>query len=272
MTFLSKLAALAATGVSLIALSTSANAAVFGTFGSSAVAAGNAAIAQGNTSSVLANLTAASLSGLDVLWVLNGDNGANPAQVLANATAITNFVNAGGVLLYHDRFVAGNGRSAAAALPGGSAINFVRATLATINVQTSVNPVISGPGGTIGDATLDGGNSSTHGFASLASLPTGATAVLNNGTSGNIVDFFYKQGAGSVYYSSIPLDFYLAGGGSALAGGNFRNIYTPNVVAQAVSLAAPVPEPATWALMLGGFGILGGALRRRRQSVTVTYA
>ncbi len=265
-----KLVALAVTTVSAIALSASASAAVFGTFGNSAAAAGNAAIAQGNTSSVLANLTAASLNGLDVLWVLNGDNGASPAEVLANATAITNFVNAGGVLLYHDRFVAGNGRSAAAALPGGSAINFVRATLSTINVQTSVNPVITGPGGTINDATLDGGNSSTHGFASLASLPAGATAVLNNGTSGNIVDFFYKQGAGSVYYSSIPLDFYLAGGGSN--GASFRDIYTPNVVAQAVALAAPVPEPATWALMLGGFGILGGALRRRRQTVTVTYA
>ena len=27
---------------------------------------------------------------------------------------------------------------------------------------------------------------------------------------------------------------------------------------------APVPEPATWALMLGGFGVAGAALRRRR--------
>ena len=28
--------------------------------------------------------------------------------------------------------------------------------------------------------------------------------------------------------------------------------------------AAPVPEPATWAMMLGGFGLLGAAVRRRR--------
>lgn len=27
--------------------------------------------------------------------------------------------------------------------------------------------------------------------------------------------------------------------------------------------AAPAPEPATWAMMLGGFGLMGGALRRR---------
>ncbi|MHA6719456.1 PEPxxWA-CTERM sorting domain-containing protein [Sphingomonas sp. RS6] len=30
------------------------------------------------------------------------------------------------------------------------------------------------------------------------------------------------------------------------------------------SAAGPVPEPASWALMLGGFGFMGGALRRQR--------
>ena len=33
-----------------------------------------------------------------------------------------------------------------------------------------------------------------------------------------------------------------------------------------------VPEPGTWAMMLGGFGVLGGALRNRRRRVSVTYA
>ncbi|RYF20060.1 MAG: PEP-CTERM sorting domain-containing protein [Oxalobacteraceae bacterium] len=36
--------------------------------------------------------------------------------------------------------------------------------------------------------------------------------------------------------------------------------------------AAVVPEPATWAMMLVGFGMLGGALRYRRRSSTITYA
>lgn len=36
---------------------------------------------------------------------------------------------------------------------------------------------------------------------------------------------------------------------------------------------APVPEPATWAMMLAGFGMIGFGLRRRRKhSVRVTYA
>lgn len=34
---------------------------------------------------------------------------------------------------------------------------------------------------------------------------------------------------------------------------------------------APVPEPATWAMMIGGFGLVGGAMRRRsRKFVTAT--
>lgn len=33
-----------------------------------------------------------------------------------------------------------------------------------------------------------------------------------------------------------------------------------------------VPEPATWLLMIAGVGLVGWQLRRRRQSVTVSYA
>jgi hypothetical protein len=33
-----------------------------------------------------------------------------------------------------------------------------------------------------------------------------------------------------------------------------------------------VPEPSTWAMMIGGFGIVGGAMRRRRSTTTVTFA
>jgi hypothetical protein len=32
-----------------------------------------------------------------------------------------------------------------------------------------------------------------------------------------------------------------------------------------------VPEPATWAMMIGGFGLVGGAMRRRRRA-TVNFA
>jgi hypothetical protein len=33
-----------------------------------------------------------------------------------------------------------------------------------------------------------------------------------------------------------------------------------------------VPEPATWAMLIAGFGLTGAAMRRRKTRVAVTYA
>src|SRR5690606_35183576 len=81
------------------------------------------------------------------------------------------------------------------------------------------------------NATLDGGNWSSHGYTVSASLPAAATRILSTGAPGNVVTFSYRFGAGSVVYSSIPLDFYLYGGKA-----EFRTIYAPNVIAYAAGL------------------------------------
>lgn len=45
------------------------------------------------------------------------------------------------------------------------------------------------------------------------------------------------------------------------------------LTARSVSIAAAaVPEPATWAMMIGGFGMIGAAERYRRRSANVSFA
>jgi hypothetical protein len=57
-------------------------------------------------------------------------------------------------------------------------------------------------------------------------------------------------------------------------GGQSRNGATFAFNATDASVTAAVPEPATWAMMIGGFGMVGGAMRsaRRKQRVSVSYA
>lgn len=242
--------------------SAAANALVFGYFltpGTTGSPA-NAITAAGHTPQLLAGLSAGDLAGIDVLWILNGINGDPGTEVTGNVTTIGDFVTAGGVLSFHDRNV-NQGISAARYIPGAAGTTFVNDFSAEIDVLT-VNTVTNGPAGAIGNTTLDGGNFSNHGYATLASLPAGAVAVLSNGNQDQIVDFYFPLGAGAVYYSSIPLDFYLDGGGNNPPGDEFRNIYAVNEAAfQGQLRGAVVPEPGSLALLALAGGLLA-AMRR----------
>ena len=46
------------------------------------------------------------------------------------------------------------------------------------------------------------------------------------------------------------------------------NQFFDNVTYQAAPASSDVPEPASWAMMVGGFGLLGGALRRKKAEVS----
>jgi len=238
-----------------LAFGSVANAAVtFGTFGASSSAARDVAQNLGHSASVLPDLTAGSLAGIDVLWALNSDNGSQLLQLSANQAAVTSFVNNGGVFLYHDREV----DAAESVLPGGGGFDIQRLTSAEIDVQDATTTVTNGPGGVITDTTLDGGNLSNHGFTVAGTLPAGATKILNNGTVDNLVDATYAHGSGFVHYSTIPLDFYLDGNNPAA----FRDTYAPNVAAYAAELSV-IPSPSAAGGALAIFGLAGGLVRRR---------
>lgn len=188
--------------------------------------------AAGFTPKQMFTLTPAELVGVDVLFVQNSSNFGFGAEYVARLADIQAAVNAGMVLVIHDRRVT----NAHTILPGGGAIQIFRNFARDRDIDI-VDPVIaSGPGGVLTNTSLDNGNSSSHGYANSASLPADARALLSNGLATQIVTFSYPFGSGAVIYSTIPLDFYLAGGGPNPPRENMRQIYAPNILAYAMSL------------------------------------
>jgi hypothetical protein len=104
-----------------------------------------------------------------------------------------------------------------------------------------------------------------------------------------VIGYGYNAGAGDVYFSGsispltfaqlIPGDdawnlqsvFFIAGGNGGTgvvfgANGNANSQIGPLLDNVVLSTGA-VPEPATWAMMIAGFGIAGASLRRRKSAV-----
>jgi hypothetical protein len=100
--------------------------------------------------------------------------------------------------------------------------------------------------------------------------PVGFSTVLNGLT---FIGIHFGRGNGPVDTPGGVTAFYRFD-----AGVNARNFQINHGSVSGVSLYSTglppvgvVPEPATWAMMILGFGLIGGTLRRR-QSIRVAYA
>lgn len=178
-------------------------------------------------------IATADLSNVQILFIQNPDNSGYTSAYTANIQKVFDFVNNGGVLVFHDRHVA----TAASVLPGSPG-NIFRdfADDRNINIVNNTTKVTNGPGGVLTDASLDNGNSSSHGFAAAASIPANGVGILSRGNPAELVTYAYRHGKGWVVFSTIPLDFYLIDSSPSGLGFNMRAIYAPNVLAYARDL------------------------------------
>ena len=163
-----------------------------------------------NNGDIAVNVTVpntAQLASLDSLYVVNPSNGNFGAEYMANLPDIAAAVNGGMNLIIFDRYVT----NAQTILPGGSGITSLRnfASATDVNVAAGAPTAFTnGPNGVIDDTTFDGGNYSNHGYVELSSLPPGATPLLTTSDPTHIVAFTYPVGAGNVFYSTMPIDYY----------------------------------------------------------------
>ena len=91
--------------------------------------------------------------------------------------------------------------------------------------------------------------------------------VLLKGSSGKEKFVSFEDFGGNYF----EVTNFLAGGDGMTIrlGPVYTNFGTPNLTLS--PLVAAVPEPASWAMMIGGFGLVGGTLRGRRK-VAVRFA
>jgi hypothetical protein len=165
----------------------------------------------------------------------------------------------------------------------------------SMNGKTYRDIGLSGPNAASNSATANGVGSESllsvqNGVAGasndLFQISTGASANYPGGTVqrwGRAFDGFSTRinvSLDGVSYLVAPADLYAGGGvlkafdAAAVPGAHFGNGQfavegngtagsTYSLDISRVTLAAAVPEPAQWALMIGGFGLVGGAMRRR---------
>ncbi len=120
-------------------------------------------------------------------------------------------------------------------------------------------------------ATTVGGRTA-FAITSITGMVNGSAIVAPTGSYGNYFT------TGGTFLDGSGLQFFTA------AGNDIRFFYQDTVsqyrvntfspgsssfVTATSSLVAPVPEPATWAMMLAGFGLMSLAIRYRRRSITV---
>ena len=128
-----------------------------------------------------------------------------------------------------------------------------------------------------------GGSGATTGYTGPASFADGATSIaftfngfdvgesfvwLIDVDNPQFATVFGNQLIGSTGYADFSNGLRGLGVFEAVAG----NDDAAQFVIKTLTPSPGVPEPAAWAMMLGGFGLVGAAMRRRTHKTSVTFA
>lgn len=103
-----------------------------------------------------------------------------------------------------------------------------------------------------------------------------SVTMTNTAATGGPIDFTVAElldssmtSLGPLAFGSVPTTFMLSAGTYYLS---FKGDAMKSSSYSGTIDVAPIPEPATWAMMVAGIAAVGVALRRRTQNVRVAFS
>lgn len=148
-------------------------------------------------------------------------------------------------------------------------------------ISTVATPVAYGAGDVnAGSNAIVTGNGYLHGTTTQFAIDTNLDTLVRQANNAGTLTTVGSLGVAVGPRTSFDIDFdgtaYLLDssrfysvdlntGAASLIGNTDRSLY-------AMAIGGAVPEPATWALLILGFGAVGGALRRRTAKSTASRA
>lgn len=162
----------------------------------------------------------------------------NPGALAGRDIDVANYVNGGGTVEI------GN-------YDGNSAWDFLTGGSGNAGFVAGVGGALAGPSCSDGETVT-------------------AAGITNGFTQPGVIGCWTHQGYAQDHFGALgfTLSFFDADPAFATLNpgyGGFSSLLSNGKTVVGVSNA---PEPASWAMMLGGFGLIGGALRRRRVAVS----
>lgn len=153
---------------------------------------------------------------------------------------------------------------------GGSTFTFGGSGSSSVTVQNSAGAAIQAFGGFFGIALTPSAS-----FTNRGTVTYGPTGTQYASFTSPTIDSSISQDSFVGLRANNGTDnffgfAYLSG--RTLVGYGYENLASTAVTASVINAAGAVPEPASWALMLVGFGGIGLAMRRRKSKVTTTVA
>ena len=121
---------------------------------------------------------------------------------------------------------------------------------------------------TFGNSTMSQSLAAGHYTVDWYYSPRPRVGASTNGITlsigSTLLDSITGPGTANTVWGARHVDFTTTGGALTFAAIGVSDSYGGYLDDITISSVASVPEPASWALMIGGFGLTGAALRRRR--------